>query len=213
MTATDITGGKVLDIARWQPHARTRLEAAALDLFDERGYEATTAAEIAARADLTERTFFRHFADKREVLFANEDTMLAALVAGVREAPDDRLSVPDLVRAGLDAVAVALQPRRDDLRRRAAIIATHPALHERELMKQTATAATLAQVLQERGVDATLAPLAADVAIVALRTAFDRWIADAERRPLSDLVTETLDQLDRVTRAPRPAAAPATRRG
>ena len=73
-------------IARWKPNARERLQAAALDLFAERGYDQATAAEIAARADLTERTFFRHFADKREVLFANEATMQAALVAGVQGA-------------------------------------------------------------------------------------------------------------------------------
>ena len=81
-------------IARWKPNARERLQAAALDLFAERGYDQATAAEIAARADLTERTFFRHFADKREVLFANEATMQEALVAGVQGADTGSTSRP-----------------------------------------------------------------------------------------------------------------------
>ena len=158
-------------IARWKPNARERLQAAALDLFAERGYDQTTAAEIAARADLTERTFFRHFADKREVLFANEATMQAALVAGVQGADTG------YVQAGLEAVAAELEPRRAELRRRAELIASHPALRERELIKQAATVTALAAALKERGVAAGEAELSAEVAIVLLRVAFDRWLA------------------------------------
>jgi len=158
-------------IARWKPNARERLQAAALDLFAERGYDQATAAEIAARADLTERTFFRHFADKREVLFANEATMQAALVAGVQGADTG------YVQAGLEAVAAELEPRRAELRRRAALIASHPALRERELIKQAATVTALAAALRDRGVEAGEAELSAEVAIVMLRVAFDRWLA------------------------------------
>lgn len=161
-------------IARWEPNARQRLQTAALDLFAERGYEQTTAAEIASRAGLTERTFFRHFADKREVLFAGEAAMQEALVAGVREADTE------LVRAGLDAVAAQLEPRRDDLRRRATLIASHPALRERELIKQAVTAQALAGALRERGVEPSAAELSAEVAIALLRVAFDRWLARAD---------------------------------
>lgn len=162
-------------IARWEPNARRRLQDAALDLFAARGYEQTTTAEIAATAGLTERTFFRHFADKREVLFAGEAAMQAALVAGVRTADGARL-----VEAGLDAVAEELEPRREELRRRAALITTHPALRERELIKQAATAQALAEALRERGVEAGEAELSAEVAITLLRVAFDRWLAASD---------------------------------
>jgi AcrR family transcriptional regulator len=178
-------------MARWQPNARERLQAAALDLFAERGYDQTTAAEIATVAGLTERTFFRHFTDKREVLFANEAAMQSALVAGVRNASDE------FVRAGLEAVADELEPRRADLRRRAALIASHPALRERELIKQAATAEVLASSLRERGVAAAEAQVSAEVAIVLLRVAFDRWLADDDGS-LRERVAEVRGQLDAV---------------
>ena len=179
-------------MARWEPNARARLQAAALDLFAERGYEQTTAAEIAAVAGLTERTFFRHFADKREVLFANEATMQAALVAGVNDATGD-----ELVRAGLEAVADELEPRRADLRRRAELIASHPALRERELIKQAATASALAGALRDRGVQAEEAEVSAEVAIVLLRVAFDRWLAGGDGS-LRERVAEVRGQLEAV---------------
>jgi len=178
-------------MARWEPNARARLQAAALDLFAARGYEQTTAAEIAAVAGLTERTFFRHFADKREVLFANEAAMQAALVAGVADAPDGG----ELVQAGLEAVADELEPRRDDLRRRASLIASHPALRERELIKQAATADALASALREHGVEAGEAEVSAEVAIVLLRVAFERWLADDDGGSLRSHVGRVRGQL------------------
>ncbi|MDA0183682.1 TetR/AcrR family transcriptional regulator [Solirubrobacter phytolaccae] len=178
-----------MGIARWKPNARERLQEVALELFAERGYEQTTAAEIAARAELTERTFFRHFTDKREVLFAGEAAMQAALVAGVADATGD-----EFVRAGLEAVADELEPRRDDLRRRAALIASHPALRERELIKQAATAEVLADALRERGVAAGEAEVSAEVAIVLLRVAFDRWLAAGDGS-LRERVAEVRGQL------------------
>jgi AcrR family transcriptional regulator len=178
-------------MARWAPDARTRLRDAATELFAQRGYDAVTAAEIAARADVTERTFFRHFADKREVLFAGEDAMLAALVDGVRAAPAEA-DAGTLVRAGLDAVAAQLEPRRADLRRRWAIIDAHPALRERELAKQDATATALAGALRERGVGADVAQLAGQLAIVALRVPYDRWLADDAGPSLSRRIAAAL---------------------
>jgi AcrR family transcriptional regulator len=185
-------------MARWAPDARTRLQEAATELFAQRGYDAVTAAEIAARADVTERTFFRHFADKREVLFANEDAMLSALVDGVRAAPEDA-DVGALLRAGLDAVAAVLEPRRADLRRRMPLIASHPALRERELAKQDATAAALADALRERGAPDAHAELAGQVAIVALRPAFDAWLADDGGPPLRRRIAAALRALNDVT--------------
>ena len=75
-------------MGRWEPNARGRLEQAAMELYLERGFDQTTVAEIAERAGLTERTFFRHFADKREVLFAGAGALQELLVSAVAGAPD-----------------------------------------------------------------------------------------------------------------------------
>src|SRR5690348_7759176 len=99
-------------VARWEPNASGRLREAALDLYTERGYEQTTVAEIAERAGLTARTFFRYFADKREVLFAGSADLQARLVQALREAPDSA-SPMAAVAAALDAAAAVLGQRRE----------------------------------------------------------------------------------------------------
>jgi hypothetical protein len=118
--------------------------------------------------------------------------MQPALVAGVREAPG-----PHLVQAGLEAVAAELEPRRDDLRRRAELIASHPALRERELIKQADTATALATALRERGVEPGVAEVSAETAIVLLRIAFERWLS-SEHDTLSDRLAEARGQLEAV---------------
>src|SRR5215472_10301163 len=129
-------------MGRWEPDARGRLERAALELYGERGFEQTTVAEIAARAGLTERTFFRHYADKREVLFGGSTPLRDAIAAAVAEAPADAGPV-DAVAAGLTVVAEALEQRRDFARRRQRIIAANPGLQEREASKLTTWAGAL----------------------------------------------------------------------
>ena len=74
-------------VARWKPNARSRLEKAALELYSERGFQQVTVAEIAQRAGLTERTFFRHFADKREVLFPADGQLQELLLSALEKAP------------------------------------------------------------------------------------------------------------------------------
>jgi AcrR family transcriptional regulator len=173
-------------MARWEPNGRLRLREAALELFEARGYERVTAAEIAAQAGLTERTFFRHFGDKREVLFSGEaqlqDVLVAAAVGEPRAA----------IAAGLDAMAVWLEPRRDELRRREAIVAAHPELRERELIKLEALSRALGGALS--GLDAGTARLAGEVSIALFRVAFERWIA-GEDRELREHVRDALAQL------------------
>src|SRR4051794_13163473 len=119
-------------MGRWEPDARGRLERAALELYRERGFEQTTVAEIAKRAGLTERTYFRHFADKREVLFAGAGTMRELLVSTVAEAPDDLAPIEAAV-AGVEAAGAVIQERRELARQRQAIIAANAELQEREL--------------------------------------------------------------------------------
>lgn len=196
MSVTDIAYDDRM--GRWEPDGRRRLQQAALELYAERGFERTTAAEIAARAGLTERTFFRHFGDKREVLFGNEAALQELLATTVAEASAE-LSPLAAIAAGLDAVAGRLQPRREELRSREAIVVAHPELRERELIKLASWSLALADALGRRGIAQPAARLSAEVAIAVLRVASERWLAaDEEPAPLQQLVREGLAQLERL---------------
>jgi AcrR family transcriptional regulator len=185
-------------MGRWEPNAGGRLQEAAFALFSERGYEQTTAAEIAKRAGLTERTFFRHFADKREVLFAG-GAMLADLMAtAVADAPAD-LAPMDLVAAALAAAGHMFDERREGSRRRQAIIEANPELRERELIKLDSLGARLTDALRQRGVSPISANLAAEVGIAVFRVAFARWIKDSEPTRLSVTIERSLAELKAVT--------------
>ena len=168
-------------MGRWEPNARGRLEQAALELFVERGFEQTTVAGIAQRAGLTERTFFRHFTDKREVLFAGGSMLQELLVKGVAQAPPDAAPL-DAVSGSLQAAAPHLQQRGDYPMQRQAVIAANPELQERELIK--------------------LAGLAAEAGIAVFRVAFERWIAEDCRPELATLIRDSLAQLRAVTAGP-----------
>lgn len=165
---------------------------AALELYGERGFDQTTVAEIAQRAGLTERTFFRHFADKREVLFSGEvdDLVMNALV----DAPASASPI-DAVAAALEAPDALLAERRDFVRRRQAVIAANPRLQERELVKFATLAVEIADVLRRRGVGATAARLTAEAGVAVFKTAFERWIVEDNRRDFRALVRESLEQL------------------
>ncbi|WP_205696087.1 TetR/AcrR family transcriptional regulator [Conexibacter sp. SYSU D00693] len=178
-------------MARWEPDARRRLQEAALSLFAQRGYEQTTARQIAEQAGLTERTFFRHFSDKREVLFGNEAALTDALVAGVVGAPA-RASVAKAVEAGVRAAARHMEPRKAFLRRFADVVAQHPELRERELAKQQAMAGDVAGALAGRGVGDVEARLAGELTIVVLRLGFEQWLARGEQRAFEDVVADVL---------------------
>jgi AcrR family transcriptional regulator len=191
MSATDMAGDRLSDVARWEPDARRRLQEAALELFAERGFERTTAKEIAERADLTERTFFRHFGDKREVLFGNEAAVTEALVGGVADAPA-QAATAQAIEAGLRAASRHMQPRRAFLRRFAAVVGEHPELRERELIKQRTMSVALAEALVTRGLDDVEAQLAAEFAIVVMRVSFERWLARGEKRELEDIAADVL---------------------
>src|SRR6266700_856332 len=141
-------------MSRWEPNPRGRLEQAALELYIERGFEQTTVAEIAKRAGLTERTFFRHFADKREVLFGGAASLEELLVSIVGNAPDSAAPI-DMVAAALEAAAALLQERREYSRQRQAVIAANAELQERELIKLASLSAALASTLRQRGVPDT----------------------------------------------------------
>jgi AcrR family transcriptional regulator len=185
-------------MVRWEPDSRDRLEQAALALYGERGFERTTATEIAERAGLTERTFFRHFADKREVLFGGSGALQELLVATVANAPAS-LAPIDAVGEGLGAVAAQLQERREFARQRQRIIAASAELRERELIKLASWSTALADTLRRRGVQDRDASLSAEVGIAIFRIAFDRWIDDTNQQEFPQLVQESLDHLKALT--------------
>jgi AcrR family transcriptional regulator len=160
-------------VARWEAGSRQRLEAAAVELYAEQGFAATTVVQVAARAGVTERTFFRQFADKREVLFANEPALTEVLAEAVRQTPPDA----DPVRSGLLAIVRELQPRHADLVRRGRIIAANQELRERELLKLASWTTALEEALVERGEPADRAALAAAVGVAVLNVAARRWLA------------------------------------
>jgi AcrR family transcriptional regulator len=189
-------------MARWQPDARGRLEQAALALYGERGFENTTVAQIAERAGLTERTFFRHFADKREVLFGGGGALQELIASVVVDAPNS-LTPIDAAAAGLEAAGAHffVQRRRELSRQRQAVIAANPELQERELTKLAALSAAIADALRRRGVDDPAASLTAEVAIAIFRTAFERWIDHDNHHDFAQLVRESLGQLKALTAA------------
>jgi AcrR family transcriptional regulator len=181
-------------MGRWQPDSRGRLQEAALTLYAERGFDQTTAAQIADRAGLTERTFFRHF-DKREVLFGGSAVLGEQIVAGVAGAPASDGPL-DAVSRGLDAAASVLgEFRRDLSRQRQAVIAANPELRERELAKLAGYAGAVADALRQRGVNELQATLAAEAGMTVLRVALQRWNSADDGRHLSDIMRDAVAEL------------------
>jgi AcrR family transcriptional regulator len=192
MSASDINYDWVM--ARWEPDSPGRLEQAALALFAELGYEETTVAAIAERAGVTERTFFRHFADKREVLFGGGTVLQDAIVAGVQGAGPE-LSPLAAVAEGFAAAGTLLQGRRQFALARSAIIAANTALQERELIKLASIASAVAETLRARGVSEPDADLAAQLGLAAFRVAFGQWVATAHAPPLLELINEAFGRM------------------
>ena len=188
-------------MVRWEPGARERLQAAALELFATRGFEQTTAAEIAQSVGLTERTFFRHFSDKREVLFYGQQQFLQAFVDGVDAAPPDA-SPLELIASALHAAASFFpDERRPYSRTRQSVIDQNPALRERELHKLAGLATTVAEALRARGIGEPAATLAAQSGATVFGIAFAQWIREGERRSLADIASDVLHELINLTGA------------
>ena len=185
-------------MGRWEPNARERLATAALDLYSERGYEQTTVAEIAKRAGLTERTFFRHYADKREVLFATAGEFQELFVRAVTDALKSAAPI-DALAVGLDAVSRTLSGERDCVRTRQAVITANPELQERDLIKLASVSAALADALRRHGVTEPAASLAAEAGVAVFKVGFERWLAADTELELSQLMRESLAEFKAVT--------------
>jgi AcrR family transcriptional regulator len=189
-------------MVRWEPGARERLQAAALELFATQGFEQTTAAEIARSVGLTERTFFRHFSDKREVLFFGQEQFLQAFVDGVNAAPPDAAPLEVIASALRSAASFFPDDRRPYARMRQSVVDHNPALQERELHKLAGLATTVAEALRARGIAEPAATLAAESGATVFGVAFAQWIREGETRSLSDIASNVLHELARLTGAP-----------
>jgi AcrR family transcriptional regulator len=162
-------------MARWQPETTQRLVVAAVDLFTEQGYDATTVAQIAERAGVTKSTFFRHFADKRELLVAGQETLSRLLAEGIAEAPADATPL-EAVAAGLERAAGAMGPANRELGPRLkAAVAASTELQERDALKSVGLAAAMTAALVARRVPDPIAHLAAELGVLAFKRGYTQW--------------------------------------
>ncbi len=187
---------------RWEPDAVGRLQAAAFELFAEQGFDRTTVAEITERAGLTKRTFFNHFADKREVLFGPVSEGQREIVTREIAACPAALAPLDAVVHGLQAAADTLfEERRAAAARREEIIGANPELQERELRKRAALTDAIADALRARGTGSDTAVLSARAGVLVQQTAMQRWTQSAGDRPLRDFLSDALDSLRAIAAA------------
>jgi AcrR family transcriptional regulator len=170
-----------------------------MELYGERGYESTTVVEIAERAGLTERTFFRHFADKREVLFSGAVAFREILVAKVDDAPASLPPIEVVTEAFGSLADELFEGRRDFVRQRQAIIDANAELQERELIKLASVASAMAGALRRRGVGDPMASLAAEAGMAVFKIAFEAWVRDAGGRSLSESIRLLADEMRDVT--------------
>ena len=161
-------------VGRWQPNARERLVRAGLELFLERGYDSVTVAEIAERAGLTKRTFFRHLADKREVLFLGEDVLARLMADAIADAPESATPMA-AIAAALEAAATAFPSERPDIAlQRQTVIASNSNLQERESLKRATLTGGHGGSPSQSPRGGAHRTLAADVRSFAFRRAFSR---------------------------------------
>ena len=182
-------------MARWEPGARERLVLAAVDLFAEQGYDATTVAQIAERAGVTKSTFFRYFPDKRELLVAGQQTLSQLLTEGIAEAAEGATPL-ELVAAGLERASSAMGPLNRELAPRLnAAVAANVELQERDALKQVGLAAAMTEALLARGVPDPAAHLAAELGVLAFKQGYAQWLLADEDAALAPYVLAALDDL------------------
>lgn len=180
-------------MGRWEPGTRGRLERVAFELYLENGFDRTTVAQITQRAGLTTRTFFRHFADKRDVLFVGHDEMQERVAKAITAAPESWSPVR-AAGSGLNIAAAALQLRREEAAARRTLINATPELRERELVMFALVAGVVAESLVARGVADRRARVVAEALVAAFRVAFEYWGEHTDRE-LPQLVDEAVEEL------------------
>lgn len=190
-------------MSRWEPNAAERLGAAAVELFADRGYDTVTVVEIAERAGLTKRTFFRHFADKREILFRGQDAYCDMFADAIAGAPAEAGPM-EAIGAALTAFAAGFaDDRREFVAKRQAVIDANAELKERDLLKASALTGAMADALVARGVEPSVANLAANVGALALGDAFQRWLRPGNRKSMNALAQQALRRFDAAIEALR----------
>jgi AcrR family transcriptional regulator len=182
-------------MTRWAPGARGRLQAAAFELYAEKGYEATTVGDIAARAGVTERTFYRYFADRREVFFDGAQDFQDFLVHGVEAARPDLGPLEAITDTLCQAAREVFAGRAAMAKRRQRLIDANPELHEREVAKMSRLATAMAAALRSRGVEDPTAAVAAETGVALFRIAFALWVDEANTTDLEDLIHGAVHQL------------------
>jgi AcrR family transcriptional regulator len=186
-------------MARWEPNASERLAVAALELFAERGYENTTVIDIAQRAGLTKSTFFRHFQDKREVLFG-DGSMNGLLAQAIAAAPATVTPLEAVAHALDELGRQAFTPaRREFTARRRAVIAANRELQEREALKGLGLIASMTEALIGRGVPELAASVAADLGALAWKIAYDRWADTTDGDDFGELARRALGEVRAAT--------------
>ena len=187
-------------MSRWAPGVRERLVLAAVDLFAEQGYDATTVTQIAASAGVTKSTFFRYFPDKRDVLVAGQETLSQLLADGIADAPEGA-SPLEAVAAGLERVSAAMGPMNRELGpRMKAAVAASAELRERDALKSVGLAAAITVALVTRGVPDPTALLAGELGVLAFKRGYTEWSVD-DRESEHDLAHYTLAALDELRAA------------
>lgn len=182
-------------MARWEPGARERLVLAAVDLFTEQGYDATTVAQIAERAGVTKSTFFRHFPDKRELLVAGQQTLSRLLTEGIAAAPESATPL-EAVAAGLERASSEMGPMNRELApRMKAAVAANVELQERDALKSVGMAAAMTDALLARGVPEPIAHLAAELGLLAFKQGYAQWLQSAPDTPLAPYALAALEDL------------------
>ncbi|MEV4709286.1 helix-turn-helix domain-containing protein [Actinoplanes sp. NPDC049316] len=182
-------------MSRWRPDARERLQAAALDLFAEQGFAATTVPAIAARAGLTTRTFFRHFADKREVLFADDAEVPAMVAKLMAEAPATAEPMQLIVEGLRTVAATRFEGRKAALRHRRDLVRSDEGLRERDLRKRAAMAEAVREGFLARGLDATRAALLAETCVTLVSVSIAEWLDSVDDRRLDEILRDVLEKL------------------
>ena len=187
-------------MGRWEPGARERLVIAAVDLFTEQGYDATTVAQIAERAGVTKSTFFRHFSDKRELLVAGQETLSRLLAEGIADAPANAGPLA-AVAAGLERASSAMGPINRELAPRLkAAVAARAELQGRDALKSVSLAAAMTTALAARGVPGPTAALAGELGALAFKRGYAEW-SEADRGTEDELAGYVLAALDELRAA------------
>jgi AcrR family transcriptional regulator len=203
MSVRDIT--TLNGMARWAPGTPERLQAAAFELFAAQGFDKTTAAEIAQAAGLNQRTFFRHFGDKREVVFYGQDVFVQAFVSGVQAGPPGAEPMELVAYALASGSLLFTNGRRPHSRIRQSVINSNPALQERERHKLAEMALAVAKTMRARGVTDPAATLAAESAVTVFSVAFAQWIRASNRVPLAIIAGDVLSVLRTISAGTNPA--------